>query len=80
MGSDPALFFSNRFILYYEWQYINNLKREKVISAHKFYHTFRFTNDLITINNEVFEKNVRIIYSAELKLKKENQINGNANF
>ena len=33
MGSYPAPFFANRFLVYYEWQNINNLKKENVISA-----------------------------------------------
>ena len=45
-----------------------------------FCHTFRFINDLITINNKNFEKNMRNIYPAELELRKENQININTNF
>ena len=45
-----------------------------------FCHTFRFINDLITINNKNFEKNMRNIYPAKLKLQKENQININTNF
>ena len=80
MGSDPAPFFANLFLFFYEWQYINNLKKENVIAARKFCYTFRFIDDLITINNENFEKNIRNIYPAELDLKKENQNDKNANF
>ena len=80
MGSDPAPFFANLFLFYYEWQYINNLKKENVVSARKFCYTFRFIDDLITINNTNFEINIRNIYPAELELKKENQNDNNAHF
>ena len=33
MGSDPAPSFANLFVFYYEWQYINNLKKANVIAA-----------------------------------------------
>ena len=54
--------------------------KENVISARKRLHAFRFIDDLITINNVNFEKNIQNIYPAELKLRKEKQINKNANF
>ena len=73
MGSDPAPIFSNLFLLYYGWQYINNLKKKYIISAQRLCNTFRFINDLITINNKNFEENIQ-------KLKKENHINISANF
>ena len=50
------------------------------MSAQVFCHKFRFIDDLITINNENFEKNIWNIHLAELEHKKENQINKNANF
>ena len=54
-------------------------KKEDLISARKIFRTFRFIDDLITINNENFEKNIRNIYPAELEPKKENQINKSTN-
>ena len=54
-------------------------KKEDLISARKNFRTFRFIDDLITINNENFEKNIRNIYPAELEPKKENQINKSTN-
>ena len=80
MGSDPAPFFANLFLFYYEWQFINNLKKVNVISARKFCYTFRFIDDLITINNANFEINIRNIYPAELELKKENDDDKRATF
>lgn len=56
MESDPAPFFANTFLFYHEWQHINNLKKENIISTQKFCHTFRFTDDLITTSKENFEK------------------------
>ena len=57
-------------------RYINNSKEVDVTSVRK----FLYIDDLITINNDNFEKNIQNIYPAELELNKENQINKNAKF
>ena len=80
LGLDLAPFFTNLFLFYHKWQYINNLKKENVVSARKFCYTFRFIDDLITINNTNFEINIRNIYPAELELKKENDDDKRATF
>ena len=43
---------------------------ENVISVRKFGHAFRFKDDLISINNGDFEKNIRNIYPAAFEHKK----------
>lgn len=45
-----------------------------------FYYTFKFIYDLITINNEILEKNILNIYPAELELKKGKQVYESPNF
>ena len=50
---------------------MNDIKKENVI-------LFRFADDVITISNEHFQKNIRNIYAADLELEKEIQINKNA--
>ena len=57
-------------LLYYEWQYVNYLKKK--ISAQTFCSTFRISDDLIIIS-EYFEKRICNIYPAELELKKKNK-------
>ena len=52
---------------------------ENVISVRKFGHAFRFKDDLISINNGDFEKNIRNIYPAAFEHKK-NQMNNITNF
>ena len=66
---------ANIFLFFNEWQPINNFKRVNVISARKFCHKRRFADDLIAMNNVNFVENIQNIYSAESKLKKENQTN-----
>ena len=70
-GSDPAPIFAYLFLFFFEWQYMNDLKKENVILLRKFCQPFRFIDDVITISNEHFEKNILNIYAAELELKTE---------
>ena len=69
MGSDPAPFMANLFLFYYENKWISNLKKENFAKAHLFRNTFRFIDDLLTINdNEEFSKCFQEIYPPELEL------------
>ena len=59
---------------------INYFKKNHIISSRKFCHTFRFIDDLMTVNNENLEKDIHNIYLAGLELKKEKEIDKNNNF
>ena len=81
MGSDPAPFFANLFLFYFEMKWMDKLKKENFVATRKYSNTFRFIDDLITINNaEHFEKNIKNIYPPELELKKQKIYNTSANF
>ena len=81
MGSDPAPYFANLFLFYFEMNWMNKLKKENFVATRKYSNTFRFIDDLITINNgHHFENNIRSIYPPELELKKENTDYTSANF
>ena len=57
MGSDPAPFFANLFLHYYEWQWVEKHKKCNFLATRKLNNTFRFIDDLITINDGgIFEK------------------------
>ena len=51
MGSDPAPFMANLFLYYYESKCVKNLKKDSLQKARRFSHTFRFIDDLLTIND-----------------------------
>ena len=81
MGSDPAPFFANLFLFYYESKWVNNLKKKDMIKARTLGNIFRFIDDLNAINDSgEFEKNYRHIYPEELELGKENSNNTEASF
>jgi len=81
MGSDPAPFFANLFLYYYESKWIRNLQRNDLSRARKFSSIFRFIDDLLTMNDDgEFARSFREIYPPELQLNKENERNDRATF
>ena len=77
MGSDPAPFFANLFLFYYECLYINKMRKAKDCKGKKFCHVFRFIDDLIAINDggefeRLHKEIVELVEIVELNLKKEN--------
>ena len=81
MGSDPAPFFANLFLYYYESKWMNLIKKNDLIRARKLCNMFRFIDDLSAINDGgEFERNFKDIYPRELELGKENLINDEASF
>ena len=73
MGSDPAPFFANLFLYFYETKWMNELRKNDLIKARKLCNIFRFINDLNSIDDGgEFESNYSNIYPEELQLGKEN--------
>ena len=80
MGSDPAPFMANLFLYHYESTWLKDLKKTNFNIARKFSNTFRFIDDLNTMNdNGEFENHLKDIYPEELELKKEHG-NNSASF
>lgn len=72
MGSDPAPFMANLFLYYCENKWIRNLKKENIQKSRRFSNTYRFIDDLITINDDnLFLENDKDIYPPELVLNLE---------
>ena len=81
MGGDPAPFWENLFLFYYEHGWLKEMKKSNNILARKFGNTFRFIDDLLAINDGgEFEKYHKDIYPEELILKKENTVNTKCSF
>ena len=74
MGIDPAPFWANLFLYTYEHSYINQLIKEDRVKAKHFHSTFRFIDDLCTINDGgEFGRVFKDIYPDELELKVEHE-------
>ena len=81
MGGDPAPFWANLFLFYFEFTWMKKMRKNNNIIARKFSHTFRFIDDLLAINDGgMFEKYYKDIYPKELELKKENTKSNSCSF
>ena len=81
MGSDPAPFFANLFLFYFEDKWVRNFQRSDLSRARKFATIFQFIDDLLTMNDGgEFARSLEEIYSPELELHKENEGTSNATF
>ena len=81
MGSDPAPFFANLFLFFYEHQWIKNNIKSDYARVRHFLNTFRFIDDLIAANDYgEFARTWKEIYPEELALKQENKVDTNATF
>ena len=73
MGTDPATFFANLFLFFYEVQWIKLTKKSDYGRVRRL-NTFRFIDDLTAANDYgEFERSFKEIYPPELTLKKENR-------
>ena len=74
MGIDPAPFWANLFLYTYEHDYIKKLIKEDRVKAKHFHSTFRFIDDLCSINDGgEFGRVFKDIYPNELELKVEHE-------
>ena len=72
MGIDPAPFWANLFLYFYEEQFMSHLISSDKIRAKRFHATKRFIDDLCAINDgEEFKSSFLNIYPKELELKLE---------
>ena len=74
MGIDPAPFMANLFLHYYENKFIKNLvDNGNIKEAGVLKYTFRYLDDLLSINDAYYFKEViSSIYPSELKLSSTN--------
>ena len=74
MGIDPAPFWANLFLYTYEHEYIKKLIKEDRVKAKHFHSTFRFIDDLCSLNDGgMFGRVFKDIYPDELELKVEHE-------
>ena len=51
MGSDPAPFFANLFLYFYESSWLKSIKKTNNTLARKFGKVFRYIDDLLALND-----------------------------
>ena len=83
MGIDPAPQMANLYLHYYEFQFMDSLKKTDNTSARRFSKTKRYIDDLQTINNDGTLSRMHEegrIYPREMQLNKENVNDQKATF
>ena len=70
MGTDCAPLLANLYLFYFEYTYMKSLMKSNMSKARTFSNTFRYIDDLLTLNNPSFERAIGDIYPPELVLKK----------
>ena len=74
MGIDPAPFWANLYLYYYESRFVLNLSRTDRYRGFKFKYCFRFIDDACSINDsDEFDNSYKEIYPPELQLKCEHR-------
>jgi thymidylate synthase ThyX len=81
MGTNCAPLLANIYLHCYEFEYINKLRDLDIKKARKFSNTYRFIDDLSSVNNPLFEDAIKEIYPRSLTVNRENSdSNLNANY
>ena len=80
MGTDCAPQLENLFLFHYKYSYMKILMKKNLCVAKKFNDTIRYIDDLLTVNNSKFEKEICNIYSPELTLKRTSESERNVSY
>ena len=69
MGTNCAPLLANLYLFYYEYKFLERLQKDKNYHGKYFKFTFRYIDDLLSINNKHFREYISQIYPDELELK-----------
>ena len=70
MGTDCAPLLANLFLFYYKYKFMKEKLKQNSQVAKIFSNTFRYIDDLLTLNNPTFEQEISNIYPQQLELKR----------
>ena len=71
MGTDSAPLLANLYLFKFEYTFMKNLLKTNMSKARLFNNTFRYIDDLLTLNNPSFDNEIKTIYPSESVLKKQ---------
>ena len=80
MGMCCAPLLANLFLMTYEYKFMESLEKEDKFHAKLFNFTYRYIDDLISLNNPVFERYLDKIYPPELSITKETNSDREASY
>ena len=70
MGTDCAPLLANLYLFSYEYNFMKGLLKNNIFRAKHFSNSFRYIDDLLTVNNPSFKNEISNIYPSELILKR----------
>ena len=81
MGTDCAPLLADLFLYSYEYEFLESLTKSKALhSARKFNLSFRYIDDLLSLDNVHFKDYVNEIYPPELELKETTESDSKASY
>ena len=80
MGTNCAPLLANLYLFYYEYNFLLKLGKDKNYHGKFFNRSFRFIDDLLSINNKHFKKYISTIYPDELELKETTESSTSCSF
>ena len=69
MGTNSAPFFADLFLHTFEYDFMLRTMKQDMTKAVQFSNTFRYIDDLLSVNNENFGNYISDIYPSDLELK-----------
>ena len=80
MGTNCAPLLANLYLFHHEYHFLRRLATEKNIHGKLFGLTFRYIDDLLSVNNKYFKDYVSDIYPDALELKETTESNTSCSF
>jgi len=72
MGTNSAPLLADLFLHTFEYDFLLKTMKADLSKAVEYSNTFRYIDDLFSVNNDNFGKSIREIYPSELELKDNN--------
>ncbi len=69
MGISSAPLLVNLSLIMQEYQFMETLETDNIHQAQQFNFTFRYIDDLISLNTPTFHTSISVIYQKELQIK-----------
>ena len=69
MGTNCAPLLADLYLFFYEYKFMESLTKKQLHLARMFNHTYRYIDDLLSVNNPKFADYVKQIYPPFLELK-----------
>ena len=80
MGTNCAPLLANLYLFYHEYHFLKDLSKKKDFHGKFFKLTFRYIDDLLSINNKYFKQHIQSIYPNDLELKETTENDSECSF